>query len=168
MITTKWMLGNKDPEYKIVQNIRDEVFVVEQAGSEFEADTEFDKYGIHLLIYYNGTPCATGAVFHNGAAVQIARICVLKDFRGFGLGDLIVRMLLNKVSQSDTREVYCLAQQYITHLYAKFGFKIINEEIIDIDGIPHCRMLLNMDELVFPKKCTGGDENSESGKRNSE
>lgn len=160
MITTKWMLGNIDPEYKLIQNIRNEVFVDEQNGPEFEEDTEFDRYGVHLLIYHNDTPCATGAIFHNGTAVQIARICVLKDFRSLGLGDLVVRMLLHKASQTDTREIYVLSQQYITGLYAKFGFKLLDDEITDIDGIPHCRMLLNMDELVFPKKCTGGNENA--------
>jgi len=147
------MLGNIDPEYIIVQKIRDEVFVIEQCGSEFEADADFDKYGVHLLIYYDGIPCATGAIFYNGTAVQMARICVLSEYRSMGLGDLAVRMLLYKISQTDAKEVYVLSQCYITGLYAKFGFKQTDDKAFDWDGIPHCKMILKMDELVFPKKC---------------
>ncbi len=155
MITTKWMLGNSDPDFKFVQMIRHVVFVEEQKGSKFEDDTPVDKYGIHLLCYFDGEPAGAGTLFHDGEKVLLRLICVRKEFRGKQLGDLVVRLLLYKASLTDTKEMYVRSQDYIYKLYEKFGFKRIDDEEIIIDGIPHYMMKLNMAELQFPRKCDG-------------
>ena len=77
-------------------DIRRRVFVDEQG---YSADTEidrFDQMAVYALAFdENDRPAGTGRlIINDDSHFQIGRVCVLKEARGQGLGDLVVRMLL--------------------------------------------------------------------------
>ena len=94
MIRGKFLTSQED--VGAVMDIRRRVFVEEQG---YSADTEidgFDKMAVYALAFdENDRPAGTGRlIINNESRFQIGRVCVLKEARGRGLGDLVVRMLL--------------------------------------------------------------------------
>lgn len=151
VITNKWFLSKN--EFESIENIRREVFVKELLVSEEEEFDEFDKFSVHLLIYIDDIPVATGRIWHDGNEVNVGKLAVLKPFRGIGIGDLTLRLLLIKILKS-TDEVIINARIHLTGFYSKFGFKSVGEEFIKV-GMPHIKMILKKEDFVLPSKCGG-------------
>ena len=90
MITGVWLGRGEDisPAFEI----RQEVFTKEQGFAE-EADRDaFDSQAMHILMRDGEKPVATGRLYFDGAKLFIGRICVLRDYRGQAIGDLMMRM----------------------------------------------------------------------------
>lgn len=152
MITSAFIPGTEDISEPFA--IRKEVFVEEQAISEEEEFDEFDAQALHLIVYVDEQPAATGRIWHDGKAFLIGRVAVLKRFRGQKIGDLALRLLLYKSFTSGAEVVQISAQTYIVPLYQKFGFKEYGEEYMEA-GIPHVAMKVGKDEVVYPSACRG-------------
>ena len=152
MITSAFIPGTEDISEPFA--IRKEVFVKEQNISEEEEFDEFDAQALHLIVYVDEQPAATGRIWHDGRAFRIGRLAVLKQFRGQKIGDLALRLLLYKTFSSGAQVVEISAQTYIVPLYKKFGFKEYGEEYIEA-GIPHIAMKVGKDEVVYPSACQG-------------
>lgn len=152
MITSAFVPGTEDISEPFA--IRKEVFVKEQNISEEEEFDEFDAQALHLIVYVDEQPAATGRIWHDGRAFHIGRLAVLKQFRGQKIGDLALRLLLYKTFSSGAQVVEISAQTYIVPLYKKFGFKEYGEEYIEA-GIPHIAMKVGKDEVVYPSACQG-------------
>ncbi len=152
MITSAFIPGTEDISEPFA--IRKEVFVKEQNISEEEEFDEFDAQALHLIVYVDEQPAATGRIWHDGRAFHIGRLAVLKQFRGQKIGDLALRLLLYKTFSSGAQVVEISAQTYIVPLYKKFGFKEYGEEYIEA-GIPHIAMKVGKDEVVYPSACQG-------------
>ena len=152
MITSAFIPGTEDISEPFA--IRKEVFVKEQNISEDEEFDEFDAQALHLIVYVDEQPAATGRIWHDGKAFHIGRFAVLKRFRGQKIGDLALRLLLYKTFSSGAQVVEISAQTYIVPLYKKFGFKEYGEEYIEA-GIPHIAMKVGKDEVVYPSACQG-------------
>jgi predicted GNAT family N-acyltransferase len=149
MITNEWISGTQDP--KIAYEIRRKVFVEEQ-GCDPKRDVDcFDAQAVHLIVYVEESPAATGRIYHDGSHFRIGRLCVLKEYRGQGIGDLALRLLLFKAF-TWANEVYIGAQKYAENFYTKFGFQKYGEEYLD-ENIPHIHMKLKKEDCVFPSKC---------------
>jgi len=154
MITSVFIPGNQDISEPFA--IRREVFINEQNISE---DLEFDGLdgqALHLVIYSDEQPAATGRIWHDGD-FHIGRLAVLKRFRRQKLGDLALRLLLYKAFSSGAENIIISAQTYITHFYKKFGFKEFGEEYIEA-GIPHMSMKVSKDNVIYPSGCRGCDK----------
>jgi len=152
MITSAFIPGMED--ISEIRFIRQEVFIEEQKISEEEEFDEYDAQALHLIIYVDEQPAATGRIWHDGHTFRIGRLAVLKKFRGQKIGDLALRLLLYKSFTSGAEVVEISAQTYIVPLYKKFGFKEYGEEYIEA-GIPHIAMKVNKDEVVYPSACQG-------------
>ncbi len=150
MISSIFISGNQDLSEPF--EIRREVFINEQKCPEKEEYDSFDKHALHLLIYAEETPAATGRIYHDGTGFRIGKISVLKQFRGRQIGDLAVRLLLYKAFSSGAQSVNISAQKYIVPLYEKFGFKKYGEEYTEA-GIPHVAMKVGKNEVVYPSAC---------------
>jgi Predicted acyltransferase len=149
MITNEWILGSQDPEKAF--EIRRKVFVEEQ-GCNPDLDVDcFDAQAVHLLVYVDRLPVATGRIYYDGAHFRIGRLCVLKEYRGQGIGDLAIRLLLLKAF-SWANDIHIGAQKYAKDFYTRFGFKEYGEEYLD-ENIPHIHMKLRKEDCVFPSKC---------------
>jgi predicted GNAT family N-acyltransferase len=156
MIENEWITGNGD--LTAVHAIREKVFVKEQKIDPQRVRDAFDEQAVHLLIFVDGEPVATGRIYHDGTHFGIGRICVLKEYRGQGIGDLAVRLLLYKAFHY-ANEVHIHAQQYLEAFYAKFGFEAEGKPYLRGD-IPHIDMVLTKEKCVFPSAC--GKEETES------
>ncbi len=157
MITNEWIPGSQKPE--IAYEIRKKVFVDEQHCDPAREQDYFDEQAMHLIVTVDGVAAATGRIYHDGAHFRIGRLCVLSEFRGQGIGDLAIRLLLYKAFQF-AGEVHIGAQKYLEKFYAKFGFERYGEEYLD-ENIPHIHMVLYKEKCVFPSKCGGKETNNE-------
>ena len=75
------------------RDIRTEVFCEEQ-GFEEEFDS-VDDTAVHVVAYADGEPAATGRIFteDDETVRHIGRVAVRKKFRGFKIGDGIMKTL---------------------------------------------------------------------------
>lgn len=152
MIKSEFIPGSKDVSEAFA--IREEVFVEEQKCPRQEEYDEFDSSALHLVVYVGEEPAATGRIWHDGKSFRIGRLAVRKKFRGQKLGDLAIRLLLNKAFNSGAERVNINAQVYIMPLYEKFGFKAYGEEFLEA-GLPHFAMSVGKDEVKYPSDCCG-------------
>lgn len=153
MINIKYITAN-DNEFDIVKAIRSAVFTNEQGA---DALSEFDKYDSadmntnYALMYDCDIPVATARIALTDKGYKIGRIAVLKEYRGKGYGDIIVRSVTQKVFSMGADIVFVDAQNYAVPFYEKIGFKVIGDEIMD-RGLPHMPMSISKGELNVKKE----------------
>ena len=150
MVTSVFIPGNQDISEPF--EIRREVFIREQNCPEDEEFDRFDPQALHLIVYVDETPAATGRIWFDGTDFRIGRLAVRKPFRGQKIGDLALRLLLYKAFSSGAQSLTISAQTYIIPLYRKFGFEEIGEEYMEA-GIPHKTMKVSKDAVKYPAAC---------------
>ncbi len=153
MITGKLIAGNGDLSQ--AREIRMRVFAQEQG---FPADTEMDEYderAIHCLLYDDDhNPAATGRLFIDDDGYwRLGRIAVVKEMRGKQLGDLVMRMLLDKALQAGAKRFRLSAQRSAEGFYRIYGFEPFGEEYLDY-GVAHIEMEAT-DETIVRAVFTG-------------
>lgn len=154
MIVNEWLTGDADISEPF--SIRRAVFVEEQGipeDVEFDAD---DARALHLVIRDSDRPVACGRIWHDGCTFRIGRCAVLKDARGQGIGDLLLKLLLRKAFEYTQTQVCLHAQEYAQGFYARYGFTQTGEPFIE-GGIPHVEMCVAKDDLRYPSKCGCAD-----------
>lgn len=148
MITNQWFCGLADD----ARMIREKVFVEEQGFPPEEEFDVLDDQAMHVVIYDGERPVGTGRVYHDGKTFRIGRLCVLKEERGQGIGDLMMRVLLVKAFEFNPTQVRIDAQAHARTFYENFGFEQDGAEIEDA-GVPHIPMRVTKDTLVFKSGC---------------
>ncbi len=135
MITGRILPGGSD--LSDVLAVREEVFVREQGYSlELERD-ENDAQAAHALILAGDKPVGTGRLFLDGNADwHIGRVATLKQYRGQGIGDLTMRLLLRAALEFGAESVFLGSQTHAMGFYEKLGFKVSGEEYHE-EGQPH-------------------------------
>jgi len=117
-------------------NVRTKVFVREQ-GIDLELDFDgLDEDALHILVFANSKSVGTGRMLDDG---HIGRIAVLKDFRGQGIGAMIVKALIKEAKNKNYKRLYLGSQLYATAFYEKLGFKTCGEVFMDA-GLEHIEM----------------------------
>ena len=150
MITSAFLQGNKDTTDPHL--IRDEVFIGEQnCPKDIERDG-LDELALHLIVYVDEIPAATGRIWYEDDTFRIGRLAVRTKFRGQKIGDLALRLLLYKTFSMGAQKIDIHAQTYLTEFYKKFGFKAQGEQYGEA-GIPHIAMSVTKDEVVYPSDC---------------
>ncbi len=147
MITGKFIAGNGDLQE--AYGIREEVFVKEQGfPAEIERD-EYDARAIHALLYDDDhKPAATGRLYiDNEGFWHLGRICVRKDLRGKQLGDLVMRMMLDKAIGAGAGFFRLSAQSSVEGFYRIYGFTPYGEEY-EVCGKPHVNMEATKESIV--------------------
>lgn len=83
-----------DTDYQEALGIRRKVFIQEQSvPQEIEID-EFEKSAEHFLLVVAGFPAATGRLRVKDKFIKFERIATLKDYRGQGLGKMLMAFML--------------------------------------------------------------------------
>ncbi|WMW22608.1 GNAT family N-acetyltransferase [Methanolobus mangrovi] len=134
----KWIKGSED--FSDAYDVRKNVFVLEQSIDESLELDEYDAISLHLVVYNNRTPVATGRVFGYSDSFVIGRICVLKEYRSMHLGTLLMEKLIEKAISMRAKEVHLSSQLYATGFYSKFGFEEYGNTYLDA-GIEHISMV---------------------------
>ncbi|MGI6151324.1 MAG: GNAT family N-acetyltransferase [Christensenellales bacterium] len=155
MILGKWVNGTGEG-FDTALAIRTEVFCEELGVSLEEERDEFDKISAHVLIFdENSAPVATGRLFPDREGWHIGRLCVKKQSRGKGFGDMALRMLLDRAARTvPDADIVLSARTDVADWYATFGFAP-EGEVYDEAGFPHVRMRVNAKNIIWHKPCGG-------------
>ncbi|MGG0741119.1 GNAT family N-acetyltransferase [Niallia taxi] len=123
-------------------HIRRKVFVEEQGVPLEDEYDEFDKLDgkcDHILVYYNGEPVGTGRVRSVEGYGKLERICILQEYRKFGLGKVIIAKLEELAADRKDIKVKLHGQTQAEGFYQKLGYKTSSDVFME-DGIPHVLM----------------------------
>ena len=116
--------------------IRYEVFVDEQnVPEELEIDG-LDGEAKHVLAFVDGLPIGTGRILDDG---HIGRVSVLKDYRGFGIGKLIMKELIKWAQDMSLEKVWLSSQWHAHSFYLDLGFVCVGD-IYKEARIDHIKM----------------------------
>ncbi len=119
------------------REIRSEVFMGEQGFSkEFD---RLDDTAVHAVVYSDGRAAATGRLFKGRSGWHIGRVSVRKEFRGAGLGGMVVRALEEKAKELGAEEIKLSAQVQAMGFYESLGYIAEGEEFYD-EHCPHIAM----------------------------
>jgi predicted GNAT family N-acyltransferase len=116
--------------------IRFTVFVEEQGvPREIELD-EHDAACVHAVVFEQGKAVATGRLLPDG---HIGRMAVLKEWRGRGIGALMLEKLMRRAKERGDKAVALSAQVHAVPFYRAHGFVAEGEEYLEA-GIRHQAM----------------------------
>ena len=137
-ITVK--LVENDRELEEAFSIRRTVFIEEQNVPEVIELDSFDKTAAHILAFDREKPVGTARWRSTENGIKLERFAVLKEFRGMGIGKLLVQFIMEHLG-SDKR-IYLHAQESVVAFYEKFDFQVLGELFSEAD-IPHRQMIYN-------------------------
>ena len=124
------------PHTENICAIRCEVFVGEQnVPEELEIDG-LDGEAKHVLAFVDGVPIGTGRILIDG---HIGRVAVLKNYRGHGIGKLIMKELIKWAHDMSLEKVWLSSQWHAHSFYLDLGFVCVGE-IYKEAGIDHIKM----------------------------
>ena len=123
-----------------VREIRERVFVQEQACPLDEEFDEFDMTSHHVLLKLGNAPvgCARWRWVAESTA-KLERFAVLREFRGQGLGRVLVRYVFAEARESGAEQIVIHAQAHLEDFYTGFGFATEGAPFVEA-GIPHVKM----------------------------
>lgn len=150
MFCGKWIIGGSDG-FDQIAAIREAVFVKEQGIDPSIVFDSIDEAALHALIFEgsfkeidsNIAPfVAAGRLYAEEGQWRIGRICVLKEHRGKGYGEVVTRMLCGKAFDlAEDRDIILHAQASAKSLYEKVGFIEEGKPYLEAD-IEHISMRL--------------------------
>jgi len=121
--------------------VRRQVFIIEQNIPESEEWDNADENSSHVLAFSEKRDVVgTGRLEPTG---KIARLAVLGEYRGQGVGSAMLIRLVEEARQRGFDQVYLHAQTHALSFYKKFGF-VSDEEIFSEGGVPHVLARLNL------------------------
>lgn len=152
MICGRYYLGLDHMEE--IAPMRREVFGTELGFPEDILFDEADETAIHVIAYkdINRTiPVASGRLYKmEEEDYKIGRIVVVKEERGQGFGDFIVRMLVDKALMMGADRVIVGSQPHAVRFYEKIGFRRTGETYVEA-GVEHT--LLEIRQNTICKAC---------------
>ncbi|WP_217580891.1 GNAT family N-acetyltransferase [Lysinibacillus sp. GbtcB16] len=131
-----------EADLQVAFDFRRKVFIEEQQVPEVEEYDEFDSLQApcdHILVYYKEQPVGTGRLRVVEGYGKLERICIVEEFRKFGLGKEIIMGLEQIARDNGLTKAKLNAQSYAEVFYEKLGYKRVGEEFMDC-GIPHILM----------------------------
>ena len=124
---------------KKAHKIRYEVFVIGQNCPE-DLEWEFEEESTNFLIFNNDKAVATARYRKTEKGFKLERFAVLNSERGKGFGNIVLKAILNDLSNYKG-EIYMHAQTDVIPFYEKMGFKKSGAEFEEA-GIMHFKMKL--------------------------
>lgn len=130
-------LCNWDDARPDARRIRELVFVREQCVPlELELDEHDPSCDHALACTDDGMFVGTGRLLPDG---HIGRMAVLKEWRGKGVGGLLLQALMDQARVRQHRRVCLNAQTSAAGFYRRYGFAVSGPEFMDA-GIAHVPM----------------------------
>lgn len=116
--------------------VRTEVFIKEQniaAADEWDLE---DQKSLHFIVYDQNQAIATARLLENHS---IGRVAVLNQYRGKGIGRILMRHIMDVGQQQKRPYLKLSAQVHAIGFYQSLAFEVKGEEYLDC-GIPHVDM----------------------------
>lgn len=124
-------------DFDDLRKVRETVFVVEQQVPVEEEWDELDPQCYHVIARDNANqPIGTGRLTPEH---KIGRMAVMKDWRGKGVGDALMRALMEEAQRRGWQELKLNAQVQAQPFYARHGFEPFGERFMEA-GIEHQAM----------------------------
>ncbi len=121
--------------------IRRRVFIEEQRIDE-NLERDFDDLrALHVLAMRGGQAVGCGRMMLSISGAKIGRMAVLPEYRGRGIGRLLLDHLVSAARQIGARLAYLHAQVPVEGFYLRYGFAPAGG-IFEEAGIPHRKMKL--------------------------
>lgn len=118
-------------------NLRRTVFIEEQNVPENEEVDGDDPDCDHLLLTVSDIPVGAARLKYYNDFIKVQRVCVLKNYRGQGIGSKIINFIIRHVEKNDIRSSVRLGSQiHALEFYKRLGFIEFGEEYLDA-GILH-------------------------------
>ena len=127
-------------EMQLAHVIRETVFSDEQGIPKALDKDGKDDSAIHVLIYHDNEAIATGRVYPlNKTEGHIARIAVLPQYRGQGLGKEVVVALETEAKKAGLQSLFLNAHEHLEAFYAGLGY-ILQPQRVHAGGYELIRM----------------------------
>lgn len=121
----------------LAREVRHTVFVIEQSVPESLEIDASDAVSLHVVVQdTHGRAIGTGRLLPDG---HIGRIAVLKPLRGHGIGERMMRALMNAARDRGHTGVELSAQCHAAQFYERLGFKQLGD-VYQEAGIAHVFM----------------------------
>ncbi|MBP0723641.1 GNAT family N-acetyltransferase [Bacillus sp. RG28] len=133
----------EENDLKKAFHIRKEVFVEEQGvplEDEFDEFDNLNEQCEHVLVYYNEQSVGTGRVRFVEDFAKLERICILKPYRKFGIGKIIIKALEEIAEKKAATKIKLHGQTHAEGFYKKLGYQPSSSIFME-DGIPHILMV---------------------------
>lgn len=135
-------------ELEAVKHIRKIVFTEEQNIPASLDNDGLDEGSIHGIIIHHQSNriAASGRLYikpHSTLAV-LARIAVLQEFRGKGLGKEVVRFLETVAKAKGATHAELHPHKYLSKFYADMGYRLANEEETNVGEYTLLTMVKNL------------------------
>ena len=124
-----------------IRNVRDNVFSDEQGIPRHIESDGLDATAIHSIVFDKNIEIGTGRLLSDG---HIGRVAVKKQYRGKGIGKMIMQDLIDKATSMLFPKVWLSSQYHAKGFYEKLGFIEIGNiyQEADIDHIKMKKKLL--------------------------
>jgi len=126
MIWTKWFQGIENSNNYI--EIRKKVFCEELNLKEETISDFYDQFAFNVVCYDETAPVGTGRLLFKDGKYFIDNVCVLKEYRGHGHSDLIIRMLVRKAVTIGAEKTYVIIEKKYKPVFEKIGFEEIGDD----------------------------------------
>ena len=124
-----------------LRTVRDQVFIVEQQVPEEHEWDALDARSRHVIARdANDQPIGTARLTPEH---KIGRMAVIKEWRGRGVGEAMLNLLLDQARALAYPAIEIHAQSHAMPFYAKFGFEAFGDEFMECD-IAHHMMRLDL------------------------
>ena len=132
-----------------LREVREDVFVREQhVPREMEIDDD-DPRSVHVLARTRtGAPIGSGRLTPDG---RVGRVAVMRDWRGRGVGTMLLQTLLEQARARRLAAVFIHAQCEAVPFWLRHGFTSVGEEFEEA-GIPHVAMQRALDNVPGPDR----------------
>ena len=133
-----------EEQFNAIFKVRQEVFVFEQNVDPSKEYDEFESTSTHFLAKVNDLPAGTARWRFTDKGIKLERFAVLKAMRGQGVGQSLVKAVLDDIAaqpESRGKKLYLHAQLDAIPLYTKFGFRKTGE-MFEECKIEHFKMEL--------------------------
>jgi len=118
-------------------NLRRTVFIEEQNVPKNEEVDGDDPDCDHILLTVSDIPVGAARLKYYNDFIKVQRVCVLKNYRGQGIGSKIINFIIRHVEKNDIRSSVRLGSQiHALEFYKRLGFIEFGEEYLDA-GILH-------------------------------
>lgn len=115
---------------------------VEKSHEIDEMDT--DTSCVHLVMYKDKKPVATSRYFkEESGAWHVGRIAVLKEYRGFGYGRMVLEKAHEDMKKLGATKITISAQIQAQGFYETLGYKAYGD-VYPEENIPHIAMELEL------------------------
>lgn len=134
------IIVQNDKELQDAYKVRTTVFVDEQKVPPEEEIDQFENEAIHFVLYKENVPIGAGRLRNVDGYAKVERICVLKDYRVQGVGQMIMNKIEETAIEKGFTKFKLNAQTTAETFYNKLGYETVSGEFLDA-GIPHVTMV---------------------------